>query len=65
MPSKLISNIRKKLQDRFTMLANYPIEPRRINSKKVLAIINEIQIQDSCSSDKDSDTVPTTKTAMV
>jgi hypothetical protein len=30
MPSDLISNIRKKLQDRFTTLANYPIDPRRI-----------------------------------
>jgi hypothetical protein len=28
MPSDLISNIRKKLQDRFTILANHPIEPR-------------------------------------
>jgi hypothetical protein len=30
-----------------------------------LAIINEIQIQDSCSSDEDSVAVPPTKTAMV
>jgi hypothetical protein len=35
--------------------------------KKVLAIIDEIQIQiqDSCSSDEESVTVPMTKTAMV
>jgi hypothetical protein len=33
--------------------------------KKVLALINEIQIQDSCSSDEESDTTPPTKTAMV
>jgi hypothetical protein len=33
--------------------------------KKVLALINQIQIQDSCSSDEDSVTVPPTKTAMV
>jgi hypothetical protein len=33
--------------------------------KKVLALINEIQIQDSCSSDEESVTVPPTKTAMV
>jgi hypothetical protein len=32
--------------------------------KKVLAIINEIQIQDSCSSDEESTAVPSTKTAM-
>jgi hypothetical protein len=32
--------------------------------KKVLEIINEIQIQDSCSSDEESVTVPPTKTAM-
>jgi hypothetical protein len=33
--------------------------------KKVLALINEIQIQDSCSSDEESVAVPPTKTAMV
>jgi hypothetical protein len=64
MPSQLISNIRKMLQDRFTILANYPIDPRRTDSKG-LNTINEIQIQDSCSSDKESVAVPPTKTAMV
>jgi hypothetical protein len=53
MPSDLISNIREKLQERFTKLANHPIGIRRTKSKKVLALINEIQIQDSCSSDED------------
>jgi hypothetical protein len=33
--------------------------------KKVLALINKTQIQDSCSSDEDSVSVPSTKTAMV
>jgi hypothetical protein len=33
--------------------------------KKVLGLINEIQIQDSCSSDEESVAVPPTKTAMV
>jgi hypothetical protein len=33
--------------------------------KKVLALINEIQIQDSCSSDEDSISVPAAKTAIV
>jgi hypothetical protein len=33
--------------------------------KKVLSIINQIQIQDSCSSDEESVTVPPNKTAMV
>jgi hypothetical protein len=33
--------------------------------KKVLALINQIQIQDSCSSDEKSAAVPPTKTAMV
>jgi hypothetical protein len=33
--------------------------------KKVLALINEIQIQDSCSSDEESVAVPPTKPAMV
>jgi Tfp pilus assembly major pilin PilA len=32
--------------------------------KKILALINEIQIQDSCSSDEESVTVAPTKTAM-
>jgi hypothetical protein len=65
MPSDLISNTRKKLQDRFTMLANYPIEAKKDKLKKVLALINEIQIQDSYSSDEESITVPPNKTAMV
>jgi hypothetical protein len=33
--------------------------------KKVLALTNEIQIQDSCISDEDSAAVPPTKTAML
>jgi hypothetical protein len=33
--------------------------------KKVLALINEIQIQDSCSSDEESVAIPQTKTSMV
>jgi hypothetical protein len=33
--------------------------------KKFLALIDEIQIQDSCSSDEESVAVPPTKTAMV
>jgi hypothetical protein len=33
--------------------------------KKLLALINKIQIQDSCSSDKNSATLQLTKTAMV
>jgi hypothetical protein len=33
--------------------------------KKVLSLINEIQIQYSCSSHEESETVPPTKTAMV
>jgi hypothetical protein len=33
--------------------------------KKILALINEIQIQDSCSSNEESVAVPPTKTAMV
>jgi hypothetical protein len=34
MPSDLISNIMKKLQDRFTILANYPIELIETKSMK-------------------------------
>jgi hypothetical protein len=33
--------------------------------KKILALINEIQIQDSCSSDEESVAVPPIKTTMV
>jgi hypothetical protein len=33
--------------------------------KKVLALINEIQIQDSCSSGEESTAVPPTKTAVI
>jgi hypothetical protein len=33
MPSDLISNIRKKLQDRFTILVSYPIEPKGQSQK--------------------------------
>jgi hypothetical protein len=33
--------------------------------KKVLKLFNEIQIQDSCSLDEESATVPPTKTAIV
>jgi hypothetical protein len=41
------------------------IRAKKDKVKKVLALINEIQIQDSCSSDEDSVAVPPTKTAMV
>jgi hypothetical protein len=39
--------------------------PKKDKFKNLLELINEIQIQDSCSSDEDSVTVPPTKTAMV
>jgi hypothetical protein len=38
---------------------------KKYKVEKVLALINEIQIQDSCSSDEGSVAVPPTKTAMV
>jgi hypothetical protein len=67
MPSDLISNIRKKLQDvkqnhNTRQLSN---RSKKDKIKKVLALINEIQIQDSCSSDEESVAVPPNKTAMV
>jgi hypothetical protein len=62
---RLDQQYKEKLQDRFTTLANYSIEPRRTKKKRVLELINEIQIQDSCSSDEESVAVPPTKTAMV
>jgi hypothetical protein len=67
MPSDLISNIRKKVQGarqihNTSQLSN---RAKKDKVKKVLALINEIQIQDSSSSDEESVTVPPTKTAMV
>jgi hypothetical protein len=41
------------------------IRAKKDKVKKVSALINEIQIQDSCSSDEESVAVPPTKTAMV
>jgi hypothetical protein len=38
---------------------------KKYKDKNFIALINEIQIQDSCSSDEESATVPPTKTAMV
>jgi hypothetical protein len=38
---------------------------KKYKVKKVLALINEVQFQDSCSSDDKSVAVPPTKTAMV
>jgi hypothetical protein len=67
MPSDLISKIRKKLQDARQIHNTNQLSngAKKDKVKKVLALINEIQIQDSCSSDKESVTVPPTKTAMV
>jgi hypothetical protein len=64
MLSYLISSIRKKLRQihNTSQLSN---RAKKDKVKKVLALINKIQIQDSCSSDEDSVAVPPTKTAMV
>jgi hypothetical protein len=62
---RLDQEYKKKLQDRFTMLANYPIDPNKYKVKKFISQINEVKIQDSCSSDEESVAVPPTKTAMV
>jgi hypothetical protein len=65
----LSSNVRKKQQTaRHIQNASQSSNRSKKNKvKKVLALINEIQfqIQDSCSSDEESVTVPPTKTAMV
>jgi hypothetical protein len=61
----LISNIRKKLQDRFTILASHSIETRRTKSKGLSANQYNSNFQDSCSSDEDSVVVPPTKATMV
>jgi hypothetical protein len=39
------------VQEIFTILAINPIEPRR-KSQKLLALINDIEIKDSCRSDE-------------
>jgi hypothetical protein len=65
MPADLIRNIRKNLKDRFTILASHPIEQRRTKSKRFLAIINGIQIQDSFRSNEKSAKVPSIKTAII
>jgi hypothetical protein len=63
MPSDLISNIRKKLQDarqihHASQLSN---RTKKDKVKKVFTLINEIQIQDSCSSNEESAALPSTK----
>jgi hypothetical protein len=45
------------------MLASHTVKLRN-KIQKILALINEIQIQDSCSSDEESAAVPPIKTAM-
>jgi hypothetical protein len=42
-----------------------PNRAKKDKVKKVLALINQIQIQDACSSDEESSAVPPTKPAMV
>jgi hypothetical protein len=66
MPSDLISIIRKKLQD-VRQIHNPSKASNRAKKdkvKKILELINEIQIQDSCSSDEESVVGLSTKTAM-
>jgi hypothetical protein len=62
MPSDLIRNTRKKLQDSFTILVSHPVVLRR-KSQRLLASINQIQIQDSFRSNEESATLPPTKPA--
>jgi hypothetical protein len=67
MPSDLISNTRKKLQDvkQIHNTRQLSKTAKKDKVKKVLALINEIQIQDSCISDEESVVVPPTKTTIV
>jgi hypothetical protein len=65
MPSDLISNIRKKAAKQIHNTSQLSDRAKKDKVKKVLALINEIKIQDSCSSDEESITVPPTKTTMV
>jgi hypothetical protein len=65
MPSDLISNIRKKAARQIHNTSQSSNRDKKDKFKKVLALINEIQIQDSCSSDEESIAVPPTKIAMV
>jgi hypothetical protein len=64
MPSDLISSIRKATRQihNASQLSN---RSKKDKIKTVIAIINEIQIQDSCSSDEEAVAVPQTKTVMM
>jgi hypothetical protein len=65
MPSDLIINIRKKAARQIHNTSQLSNRAKKDKVKKVLALINEIQIQDSCSSDEESVAVPPNKTAML
>jgi hypothetical protein len=65
MPSDLISDTRKKTARQIHNTSQSSNRAKKDKVKKVLALINEIQIQDSCSSDEESGIIPPTKTAMV
>jgi hypothetical protein len=62
MPSGLIRNKEKAARQihNASQLSN---RAKNDKVKRVLSLINEIQIQDSCSSDEDTVAVPPTKTA--
>jgi hypothetical protein len=64
MPSDLIKN-KEKAAKQIHNASQSSNRAKKDNVKTVLVLINEIQIQDSCSSDEESVAVPPTKTAMV
>jgi hypothetical protein len=67
MPSDLISNIKKRLQAA-RQIHNTSQLSNRANKdkvKKVFTLINDIGVQDSCSSNEESVVVTPTKTEMV
>jgi hypothetical protein len=65
MPSDFISNMRKQVARQIHNASQSFNRVKKDKVKKVLALINEIQIQDSCSSDEAAATVPPTKTALI
>jgi hypothetical protein len=62
---RLDQNYKEKAARHINNTSQLSNRAKKDKVKKVLVLINEIQIQDSCSSDEESITVPPTKTAMV
>jgi hypothetical protein len=65
MSSDLISNIRKKNTRQIHNVSQASNRDKKVKVKMILALIIEIQIQDSCSSDEELNTLPLIKNGNV